>query len=466
MQRLYSLLKKNREIISGFQTAESLKPYLARQFEKDINDKNVDPRTIFKEYGTHVLSDIIIGGRVSINWEYTNTDNKTSKEIETNVSTTISAVSANTDVTSGSSAKDFNEKSKINASAIGGSGFGSLGDITAVKDAYKTWAGTVKDNPVFIDSPEIIREEDIQTGIWLFANDEERQKQIQESYVELRAEVGDYFSGLQTAIYVKEIRFFTTNENLTSVDEIRSAIAKIEHTKNFILVGENSSTREPELFELNHCAGDPYVYMYYFTTRDYSEAIKGLAVSIVFPKEKTYPIDPTDPFYPTYPLLKEWVRDETLESHKKQLKENEYWKSKIDPEKFTRIGPELVDGEDIYTEYCKSFSDFKDGYGNFNPGTSANGNGSTNEGVPSMYLWVSYTQDNEGNIANVSTTEKDLPAIRELGVWNDTIGRRSSTTPEGSSIWYDVHDEGHIDVNYRQPGSDTLYIEYRKSSAE
>ena len=73
-------VKKNREIISGFQTAESLKPYLARQFEKDINDKNVDPRTIFKEYGTHVLSDIIIGGRVSINWEYTNTDNKTSKE--------------------------------------------------------------------------------------------------------------------------------------------------------------------------------------------------------------------------------------------------------------------------------------------------------------------------------------------------------------------------------------------------
>ncbi|KAG8624111.1 hypothetical protein KVT40_009087 [Elsinoe batatas] len=137
---------------------QSLRNHLKADFKNDLDSLNVNDNNAMKEffenYGSHVLTGIIIGGSVrqssSVDLLKVDTTMKMSVVAKASFNAGIGGGSASTSSSSTTSISNFEQNSEINRETKGGNP--SLGsNIGMTPDAYKAWSNSVVDYPLFVD---------------------------------------------------------------------------------------------------------------------------------------------------------------------------------------------------------------------------------------------------------------------------------------------------------------------------
>lgn len=142
-----------------YHTLDVLKNYLTPNFINDIN--TLPASRIIEMYGTHVLIDVTIGGKLQVDYKsFVNSINK-ENTVNSGVSASVDKVfslSANNSV--GYSYKDFNQDVTCTYKTIGGNAaktiFGEITDVTqSLKKDLDAWSSTVTlNNSVTVDVGE------------------------------------------------------------------------------------------------------------------------------------------------------------------------------------------------------------------------------------------------------------------------------------------------------------------------
>lgn len=163
-----------------------LKEHLSLDFANDINDESVTPEELFRDYGTHVLIDTSVGGRFVMNFEVKKTDETTAESIKVAVKASYSGVSGSSSTGNSSENSSSNEKMTITGYSRGGSSI----SFSSVEDATESWAEWTAylnendDSWSLVEAKDTIVNENKNTGIWLFANEENRRNAIKAYYDE------------------------------------------------------------------------------------------------------------------------------------------------------------------------------------------------------------------------------------------------------------------------------------------
>lgn len=284
----YSMNKKEREYIENSKrNIPLIKKHLKEDFQKDLNDSSVTPEKLFATYGTHVLLDTYLGGRFAVNYTYKNYSRESSEKISV-------AVKANYEgafKVGGSSETGFGEESSMtneNTSVSGYSRGGKSVAFTSLEEAVKKWSEWTeslndsenKKDWSLIDSPETISNQEVNTGIWLFAEDESRRNEIRDYYLSELEKNASSFASKQTKKYIKSARVWTNGTDKGSYASVRQKVtARLGH-EDFIIAGENSSSGLPiEAFDLNKGLGAKkscYAYLVMELTTKKEEALRGV----------------------------------------------------------------------------------------------------------------------------------------------------------------------------------------------
>ena len=283
----YSMNKKEREYIENSKrNIPLIKKHLKEDFQKDLNDSSVTPEKLFATYGTHVLLDTYLGGRFAVNYTYKNYSRESSEKISV-------AVKANYEgafKVGGSSETGFGKESSMtneNTSVSGYSRGGKSVAFASLEQAVEKWSGWTeslndsenKNDWSLIDSPETISNQDINTGIWLFAEDEGRRNEIHTYYLSELEKNASSFASKQTKKYIKSARVWTNGTNRGDYKSVRQKVSAMLGHDNFIIAGENSaSVAAIDTFDLNKGLGGKsyYAYLVMELTTKKEEALRGV----------------------------------------------------------------------------------------------------------------------------------------------------------------------------------------------
>jgi hypothetical protein len=128
--------------------SETLQGYLLNQARGDIN--SLPPRYLFQMYGTHVIGNLLVGGRLDYNLTALITEQQRKTDIgvyaEARLKYGFSSVNVNTDFDWQSFKNSYVSEESTRLSSVGGQG--SALDIWTDSD-YTRWVTTVWENPVF-----------------------------------------------------------------------------------------------------------------------------------------------------------------------------------------------------------------------------------------------------------------------------------------------------------------------------
>ena len=283
----YSMNKKEREYIENSKrNIPLIKKHLKEDFQKDLNDSSVNPEKLFATYGTHVLLDTYLGGRFAVNYTYKNYSRESSEKISV-------AVKANYEgafKVGGSSETGFGEESSMtneNTSISGYSRGGKSVAFTSLEEAVKKWSEWTeslndsenKKDWSLIDSPETISNQEVNTGIWLFAESESRRNEIRSYYLSELEKNASSFASKQTKKWIKSARVWTNGKDKGTYASVRQKVTAMLGHDNFIIAGENSSSGlSIDAFDLNKELGSDscYAYLVMELTTKKEEALRGV----------------------------------------------------------------------------------------------------------------------------------------------------------------------------------------------
>ena len=283
----YSMNKKEREYIENSKrNIPLIKKHLKEDFQKDLNDSSVTPEKLFATYGTHVLLDTYLGGRFAVNYTYKNYSRESSEKISV-------AVKANYEgafKVGGSSETGFGEESSMTNENTSVSGYSRGGKSVAFAsleqavEKWSEWTESLNDSEnkevwSLIDSPETISNQEVNTGIWLFAEDEGRRNEIHTYYLSELEKNASSFASKQTKKYIKSARVWTNGTNRGDYTSVRQKVSAMLGHDNFIIAGENSASGAAiDTFDLNKGLGGKsyYAYLVMELTTNKEEALRGV----------------------------------------------------------------------------------------------------------------------------------------------------------------------------------------------
>ena len=283
----YSMNKKEREYIENSKKNISLiKKHLKEDFQKDLNDSSVNPEKLFAMYGTHVLLDTYLGGRFAVNYTYKNATRESSEKISVAVKANYEGafkVGGSSETGFGKESSMTNENTSISGYSRGGKAV-AFASLEQAVDRWSEWTESLNDSEnkevwSLIDSPETILNQDINTGIWLFAESESRRDEIRSYYLSELEKNASSFASKQTKKWIKSARVWTNGTNKGDYASVRKKVTAMLGHDNFIIAGENSSSGLPiEAFDLNKELGSDscYAYLVMELTTKKEEALRGV----------------------------------------------------------------------------------------------------------------------------------------------------------------------------------------------
>ena len=275
----YGNYLKDREYLNpGQSKINILKEHLNTDFVNDLNDDSVTPETLFDTYGTHVMLDTYIGGRFVMNYTFNKKSTMTAQSIEVGVKASYSAVSAGSTTGTSSENSAMNDCTSITGYARGGKAV-SFSDQESAKTAWDEWTNYLdfyENSWSLVDSPKTIKYESVNTGIWLFAQSESRRNEIKAYYDEQLKNNSKALANMEKPTLIKDVKVFYSSESWGGV---YTAIKNFEGHENFRLVGYDAANRRGiSYYNLQRDNGKKLaneVYLYYTTTTNKEEAIKG-----------------------------------------------------------------------------------------------------------------------------------------------------------------------------------------------
>ena len=283
----YSMNKKEREYIENSKrNIPLIKKHLKEDFQKDLNDSSVTPEKLFATYGTHVLLDTYLGGRFAVNYTYKNYSRESSEKISVAVKANYEGafkVGGSSETGFGKESSMTNENTSISGYSRGGKSV-AFASLEQAVERWSDWTESLNDSEnkevwSLIDSPETILNQDINTGIWLFAESESRRNEIRSYYLSELEKNASSFASKQTKKYIKSARVWTNGTNRGDYTSVRQKVSAMLGHDNFIIAGENSaSVAAIDTFDLNKGLGGKsyYAYLVMELTTKKEEALRGV----------------------------------------------------------------------------------------------------------------------------------------------------------------------------------------------
>jgi hypothetical protein len=124
---------KERDYIDlSYLSMDDLKKYVTTTAKVDING-DLSPDKLIKKYGTHVMCDIELGGRMEINYVYHNKNKISEEEIDAKAKEVYNGISAKEGTAFSEEAKEFAESSEFNAYQWGGTTDDDISSLEAAQ---------------------------------------------------------------------------------------------------------------------------------------------------------------------------------------------------------------------------------------------------------------------------------------------------------------------------------------------
>lgn len=282
------------------------------------------PEDLFDKYGTHILTGIIVGGKVMMNSATNQVEFKSSYDLELiselQYQSLTFQISAENKTKYAETISSFESKSKTEIQSTGG--LAELGGPNLlIENGYKNWSDSVGNNPVFID----FTEDKALTPIWELCTDPKRKQDLINAYVpfatnksqeveilpdyitEITVISGDY-SEIQAPTGFEKVNFdlnrnakgkyvYICYKKVNEADIISGKIKPINGLK--VVIGNTPPTGYTLIdSDLNAGAGGDYIYVCYKngTEGDVTNALKdimvvGAAFPDVYPPEGFERID-------------------------------------------------------------------------------------------------------------------------------------------------------------------------------
>ncbi len=209
LQRSYTVNAFSIEIA---ETDETLQQYLSENFKNDLKSLNVDE--LFERYGTHLIREATMGGRIEQNISYysTNTQSSSSFKLAVNAHANIMKV-ANVDVEEKHTSSQTLENSNIEFKMDGVQRGGKRGvNLSSEAPDFAEWAKSFDESLEYATLNGISNEKSL-VGIWNF---------LPEGYSERATEIENKFNELVNEAYATMSNKFKTIVPNTSWDTIKN----------------------------------------------------------------------------------------------------------------------------------------------------------------------------------------------------------------------------------------------------
>jgi MAC/Perforin domain len=248
-------------------TGADLIPYLTEQAKSVINDPAVTPAALFNVYGTHVLTGIIVGGRLDFNISARTTDLSASKSIgvyaTASFKNSFSSASVSVETLSDSEWASYNNSKEEKLEIYGGAS--EFGQFIINDGQYEQWIGSIQDNLVFAD----FTSSNALMPIWELADASERKSQL--------------LAGFNT--WASDRLIITTPAPRKSIIDVRVQNSGSDNLANTFVSAGLTFTKLP--IDLNAGSGGDFIYVYYTIGLD--DGSSGLV-----PINDLYTIDASD----------------------------------------------------------------------------------------------------------------------------------------------------------------------------
>lgn len=278
VKSIYTIIKRN-DMISTSETidiSKALEDYQTNAFKSAINNKNIDPQEIFKNYGTHVLLKIAVGGRIELNYMVDNTENLNEEELKVCARESYKFVSGEQSGELSERTKKFTQSENFILRQIGGYANNPISAYDKSPAAFSIWFNDIDKDDTCWDfvGADPTRTNEL-VPIWMFAKEDTRRESIEAAFdLYLKANGDAYFNGMQPARpapqnikYVKNIYFGNDKNEKKAKSNLVTKIRNAEPDSEYITYTE---------MDLNNKAHGDYIYMGYTITTNPEEAITDL----------------------------------------------------------------------------------------------------------------------------------------------------------------------------------------------
>lgn len=235
---------------------------------------------LFNTYGTHVLLDILLGGRIDMNYVYKNTESKSISSIKSDAKIVYESFKTKAGAELSEDVKttvnSFNKKVTLVSNRVGGTVEGEILSIADAAAVYNNWTKSFTDRSTyeFVDIGDGFS--NALLGIWELADTKEISDKVYEMYCLYLGEAGQYFADFDDKAdntqYLKMLYSNSSGKSKESMSGIESTISHKEpNTPYYILP-----------YDLNKgVSTSNYNYLAYTYTTKKSEAIRDIRILVI-----------------------------------------------------------------------------------------------------------------------------------------------------------------------------------------
>lgn len=268
-------------------TLKKLKEYMDPDFKTEINDSSISPETIISKYGTHVILNAELGGRMELNYKYHNYNQTSKQTLKDKATAAYNEVKSSTSGEFSDETKKFIENSELSVKLRGGKSI-DLNTLSDVRSSYSNWFKSIENNQSlsFIGIKNVTTGDKIGAGsssspydninryslwpIWELADSTTRQDDIKKAYKTMLENSGSEIANIQPTQYVKNIYFGYDKAAEKAKSNLKTAILNDENDSDYVLLND---------YNLNdHAHGNHHymIYMGYTLTTDPNQAVRDI----------------------------------------------------------------------------------------------------------------------------------------------------------------------------------------------
>jgi hypothetical protein len=168
-----SVQKKHTEFVLQFDDPNSLGGHLDPKFNEDLHQ--LAPAELFAQYGTHVVTKVLLGGRLDYWYTSTDVQSMTEKQFELSVKSSYGGVSGGVDLNSRQQEEASSRNIEMTLKAVGGES-GAVARLEARKKSpeFAEWAASIAAHLHYIGRPA-----DGLMPVWKFCKDPVRARQLE-----------------------------------------------------------------------------------------------------------------------------------------------------------------------------------------------------------------------------------------------------------------------------------------------
>lgn len=260
-----------KERLSFKYSANYAKEYLDRTFKKDLNG-NMEAKDLFNKYGTHVLLDVYIGGRIDASFSTKRKTTETLSEIKDNIKTSFSAVifKAESEFSHEESknVKEAWENSDVFIRTWGGDSYAGISEadfkeynpkwVDSINNINKRGNWTICDIP---SDPMTVRGfNESLVPIWEFAEDSGRKDYLSDEFGRLSKTIENGL--LQNELYVVDMCIVADDNRGKAQEKV---------PQGYFLIDK----------DLNEGAGGKFIYLTYKLGRINQKPYTNLCIEIL-----------------------------------------------------------------------------------------------------------------------------------------------------------------------------------------